>query len=90
MVPLPLRTQVLDPVDRAIDMMVNELGFSTQDAKWALKITDTGEGIDTTAAVQLLHRQRKKNEHNPFGQGDTLLSDFIKCQKSQELGWRWA
>ncbi|KAJ5933058.1 hypothetical protein N7516_007547 [Penicillium verrucosum] len=90
MVPLPLRTQVLDPVDRAIDMMVNELGFSTQDAKWALKITDTGEGIDTTAAVQLLQRQRKKNEHNPFGQGDTLLSDFIKCQKSQELGWRWA
>ncbi|OQD98521.1 hypothetical protein PENSOL_c009G07323 [Penicillium solitum] len=90
MIPLPLRPQVLDPVDRAIDMMVNELGFSTQDAKWALKITDTGEGIDATAAVQLLQRQRKKNEGNPFGQGDTLLSDVIKRQKSQELGWRWA
>ncbi|OQD61628.1 hypothetical protein PENPOL_c016G06727 [Penicillium polonicum] len=90
MMPLPLRPQVLDPVDRAIDMMVNELGFSTQDAKWALKITDTGEGIDATAAVQLLQRQRKKNERNPFGQGDTLLSDVIKRQKSQELGWRWA
>ncbi|KAJ5598550.1 hypothetical protein N7537_008634 [Penicillium hordei] len=90
MVSLPLRPQVLDPVDRAIDMMVNELGFSTQDAKWALKITDTGEGIDATAAVQLLQRQRKKNERNPFGQGDTLLSDVIKRQKSQELGWHWA
>ncbi|KAJ5201212.1 hypothetical protein N7449_006015 [Penicillium cf. viridicatum] len=88
--PLPLGPQVLDPVDRAIDMMVNELRFSTQDAKWALKITDTGEGIDATAAVQLLQRQRKKNERNPFGQGDTLLSDVIKRQKSQELGWRWA
>ncbi|KAJ5471202.1 hypothetical protein N7530_008559 [Penicillium desertorum] len=86
----PLRPQVLDPVDRAIDMMVNELGFSPQDAKWALKITDTGEGIDATAAVELLQRQRMQNERNPFGQGNTLLSDVIKRQKSQELGWRWA
>ncbi|KAJ5822675.1 hypothetical protein N7447_005015 [Penicillium robsamsonii] len=89
-VPLPLRPQVLDPVDRAIDMMVNELGFSPQDAKWALKITDTGEGIDAPAAVQLLQRQRRKNQHNPSGQGDTLLSDVIKRQKSQESGWHWA
>ncbi|KAJ5504932.1 hypothetical protein N7463_007806 [Penicillium fimorum] len=90
MVPMPLRPQVLDPVDRAIDMMVNELGFSPRDAKWALKITDTGEGIDAPAAIQLLQRQRRKNQHNPFGQGDTLLSDVIKRQKSQEPGWRWA
>ncbi|KGO62091.1 hypothetical protein PEX1_023550 [Penicillium expansum] len=90
MMPLPLRPQVLDPVDRAIDMMVNELGFNTQDAKWALKITDTGEGIDATAAVQLLQHQRQKNERNPFGQGDILLSDVIKRQKSRDSGWRWA
>ncbi|KXG50426.1 uncharacterized protein PGRI_069170 [Penicillium griseofulvum] len=90
MVPRPLRPQVLDPVDRAIDMMVNELGFNPQDAKWALKITDTGEGIDAPAAVQLLERQRKKNQHNPLGQGDNLMADVIKRQKSQESGWRWA
>jgi hypothetical protein len=90
MVPRPLRPQVLDPVDRAIDMMVNELGFNPQDAKWALKITDTGEGIDAPAAVQLLERQRKKNQRNPLGQGDNLLADVIKRQKSQESGWRWA
>ncbi|KAJ5205384.1 hypothetical protein N7472_001832 [Penicillium cf. griseofulvum] len=90
MIPRPLRPQVLDPVDRAIDMMVNQLGFNTQDAKWALKITDTGEGIDVPAAVQLLERQREKNQHNPLGQGDTLLADVIKRQKSQESGWRWA
>ncbi|CAI7646293.1 unnamed protein product [Penicillium glandicola] len=90
MVPLPLRPQVLDPVDRAIHMMVHELGFSTQDAKWALKITDTGEGIDISAAMQLLQGQRRKNELNPLRQGDTLLSDVIKRQKSEESGWRWA
>ncbi|CAG7917998.1 unnamed protein product [Penicillium olsonii] len=84
------RPQVLDPVDRAIDMIVNELGFATEDAKWALKITDTGEGIDAEAAVQLLKKQKKKNERNPFGKRDSLLSSVIKRQKSHESGWRWA
>jgi hypothetical protein len=86
----PLRPQVLDPVDRAIDMIVNELGFGAEDAKWALKITDTGEGIDARAAVLLLQRQRRKNERNPFGGSDTLLSSVIERQKSQDSGWRWA
>ena len=71
-------------------MMVNELGFNTQDAKWALKITDTGEGIDASAAVRLLQRQRENNQRNPLGQGNTPLSDVIKRQKPQESGWRWA
>ncbi|KAI2689294.1 hypothetical protein DTO012A9_2383 [Penicillium roqueforti] len=86
----PPRPQVLDPVDRAIDMIVNDLGFATEDAKWALKITDTGEGIDADAAVQLLKKQKKKNERNPFGKRDSLLSSVIKRQKSHESGWRWA
>ncbi|CAG8928862.1 unnamed protein product [Penicillium salamii] len=84
------RPQVLDPVDRAIDMIVHELGFATEDAKWALKITDTGEGIDAEAAVQLLKKQKKKNERNPFGKRDSLLSSVIKKQKSHDSGWRWA
>lgn len=87
---VPHQPQVLDPVDRAINTMVNEMGFHTEDAKWALKITDTGEGIDVSAAIQLLERQRKKNERNPFGKRNTLLSTVIKRQKSQESGWRWA
>jgi hypothetical protein len=86
----PLRPQVLDPVDLAIHMMVNDLGFATEDAKWALKITDTGEGIDAAAAVQLLQRQKKKNERNPFGKRDNLLSSVIRKQKSHDSGWRWA
>ncbi|KAJ5302349.1 hypothetical protein PENANT_c008G10555 [Penicillium antarcticum] len=87
---VPLQPQVLDPADRAIDTMVNEMGFDPEDAKWALKITDTGEGIDASAAIKLLQRQRKKNERNPFGKRGSLLSAVIKRQKSQEHGWRWA
>ncbi|KAJ5778862.1 hypothetical protein N7457_006582 [Penicillium paradoxum] len=88
--PVPLRPQVLDPVDRAIHVIVNELGFDAEDAKWALKITDTGEGIDAHAAVKLLQRQRIKNERNPFGQRDSLLSSAIRRQQSDDSGWRWA
>lgn len=87
---MPLQPQVLDPVDRAINTMVNEMGFNAEDAKWALKITDTGEGIDAAAAINILERQRKKNERNPFAKRNTLLSAVIKRQKSQEIGWRWA
>ncbi|KAJ5566799.1 hypothetical protein N7535_006105 [Penicillium sp. DV-2018c] len=97
-IPGPLRPQVLDPVDKAIDMIVNELGFAAEDAKWALKITDTGEGIDARAAVQLLQREWRRNERNllrGYGGGsgsgsETLLSSVIERQKSQGSGWRWA
>ncbi|PGH12762.1 hypothetical protein AJ80_06586 [Polytolypa hystricis UAMH7299] len=47
-------SEVLDPADMAMHKMVNELGFSEQDAKWALKCTDTGESLDVDAAVRLL------------------------------------
>jgi len=47
---------VRDPVDIAMHRIVNELGFSQEDAKWALKQTDTGESIDVDAAVDLLQR----------------------------------
>lgn len=87
--PAPV-THILDPVDRAIDMIVNGLGFAAEDAKWALKITDTGEGINVTAAVQLLQKQKKKNERLLFGRRDSLLSSVMKRQKSHPTGWRWA
>lgn len=48
-----------DPVDRAIDIMVRELGFLDSEAKWALRTTDTGEGVDFNAAVALLLRERE-------------------------------
>jgi hypothetical protein len=83
----------MDPVDRAINMIVNELGFAQEDAKWALKITDTGEGIDVPAAVHMLQRQKKKNDRNNIFSNrkrSSLLTDVMKRQGSTDSGWRWA
>ncbi|KAL4763584.1 uncharacterized protein BDW70DRAFT_7426 [Aspergillus foveolatus] len=52
--------QIRDPADQAIEMMVCELGFAEEDAKWALKITDTGEGINPNAAVSLLLQEYQR------------------------------
>ena len=84
--------QVLDPVDRAMDRLVIQLGFDETDVKWALKITDTGEGIDVEAAEQLLKQQKKKQERNPFASRgkQSLLMSVMKRQGSQDSGWRWA
>ena len=71
---------VLDPVDRAIDMMVRELGFRDTEAKWALRTTDTGEGVDVNAAVNLLVREREASTSAARGLGTI----------SEEPGWRWA
>jgi light-regulated signal transduction histidine kinase (bacteriophytochrome) len=72
--------------------MVNELGFNQDDVKWALKITDTGEGIDVDAAEQLLKQQKRKHERNPFAPRgkDSLLRSVMKRQGSQDSGWRFA
>ncbi|KAJ5646338.1 hypothetical protein N7490_002710 [Penicillium lividum] len=92
----PFQSQVQDPVDRAISRMVNELGFLEDDVKWALKITDTGEGINVQAAEQLLQQQKKKADRNPFvprGRNNgknRLLMSVMKQQGTQESGWRWA
>jgi len=88
----PLEAQFQDPVDRAIRRMVHELGFNEDDVKWALKITDTGEGIDMAAAEGLLKQQRLKQLHNPLAPRgkNGLLHSVMKRQKSQDSGWRWA
>lgn len=72
--------------------MVHDLGFDENDVKWALKITDTGEGIDVQAAERLLKQQKRKNLHNPFAPRgkDSLLHSVMKRQGSQDSGWRWA
>lgn len=90
--PPPLRPQVQDPVDRALNRMVNELGFNEDDVKWALKITDTGEGIDVRAAETLLRQQKRRFQHNPFAPRgkDSLLQSVMKRKGSQDSGWRWA
>lgn len=83
-------------------MIVNELGFSEADAKWALKITDTGDSIDVNAAVRLLLKERKKRERNQLlarlkrgssgGSSDgSLVSPFLNTNPLPNTpGWRWA
>ncbi|KAJ5109914.1 hypothetical protein N7532_002559 [Penicillium argentinense] len=84
-----LPPQVQDPVDRAINRMVNELGFNEEDVKWALKITDTGEGIDVEAAESLLKQEKKKKK--PFSsRKESLLHSVMKRQRSTDSGWRFA
>ncbi|KAJ5674655.1 uncharacterized protein N7477_004589 [Penicillium maclennaniae] len=90
--PPPLRPQVQDPVDRAMYRMVHELGFNEDDVKWALKITDTGEGIDGLAAERLLKEERRKQQRDPFAPRgkNSFLHSVMNLQGSQESGWRWA
>lgn len=88
--------QVRDPVDQAIDMMVRELGFQEQDAKWALKVTDSGEGINVNAAVSLLIREHQNYQRNnnvvPMRtyRSNSLLSSVIASPESMNSVWRWA
>ncbi|KAE8354755.1 hypothetical protein BDV28DRAFT_155923 [Aspergillus coremiiformis] len=94
--PLPIyQSQVRDPVDQAMDMMVRELGFKEQDAKWALKITDTGEGINANAAVSLLLREHQNFQRNNVVstrayRSNSLLSSVISSPESMNSVWRWA
>ncbi|KAB8237702.1 uncharacterized protein BDW43DRAFT_297385 [Aspergillus alliaceus] len=95
--PLPIyQPQVRDPVDQAMDMMVRELGFKEDDAKWALKITDTGEGINANAAVSLLLREHQNFQRNDnvvsmrAYRSNSLLSSVISSPESMNSVWRWA
>jgi UBA/TS-N domain len=57
----PLQLEMADPqavnsADRAIFRIV-EMGFSPEDARGALKITDMGDGLRVDRAVEFLLRQ---------------------------------
>ncbi|KAH8431392.1 uncharacterized protein LDX57_009055 [Aspergillus melleus] len=85
--------QVHDPVDKAIAMMVGDLGYHEEDAKWALKVTDTGEGIDVNAAVTLLMREHQnfalRRDPSLRTQPKSLFSSVINSRESVNNGWRW-
>jgi hypothetical protein len=96
----------IDPADKALRLMVGELGFSEHDAKWALKITDMGDAINTDAAVQLLLKERRRhNKGLRFSQllkpwssqssedsgSDNLVDPLLNAPaNSGGAGWRWA
>jgi hypothetical protein len=45
---------VVDPVDKALALLVNEMGFSLAASKKALAASDDGSGLNTTKAIALL------------------------------------
>lgn len=49
-----LSSGVIDPTDKAVALMVQEMGFSELEAKRALAMSDTGSGINVERAVELL------------------------------------
>ncbi|OKL63156.1 hypothetical protein UA08_01359 [Talaromyces atroroseus] len=78
----------LDPVDKAIHKIVHDLGFSEHDAKWALKITDTGDMLDTNAAIRLLLRERDKRAISSMEDRSDSLVDASKHRGT--VAWQWA
>ncbi|OJJ97495.1 hypothetical protein ASPACDRAFT_1175, partial [Aspergillus aculeatus ATCC 16872] len=91
--PVLRHPQVQDPTDKAMDLLVRELGFKEEDAKWALKITDSGEGINASAAVSLLkreHRNRQEGQGRRTPPSESLLSSVINSPESRTSGWKWA
>ena len=47
-------SEVVDPVDKAMNLLVRELGFAETRARKALAMCDTGSGIDLQKAIKLL------------------------------------
>ena len=58
---VPQGPQVRDPVDIAVDKMV-EMGFDEASAKKALANTDNGGRIDVEKAIRILTKQKKRAE----------------------------
>lgn len=50
----PSQHAVVDPIDKALALLVNEMGFSTAAARRALAASDDGSGPNTTKAIAIL------------------------------------
>lgn len=79
---------IVDPVDIALNKMVKELGFNEEDAKWALKYTDTGESLDVEAAIDLL-LQKEGNVAGLTRSKATPAMDY-ESDLVWRPTWRWA
>jgi hypothetical protein len=56
-------SEVVDPVDKAMNLLVRELGFAETRARKALAMCDTGSGIDLQKAIDLLTVDSKDSKH---------------------------
>lgn len=52
--PAAPKSEVIDPVDKAMAILVHELGFAEARARKALAMCDTGSGINLEKAIELL------------------------------------
>ena len=50
---------IVDPIDKAMHLLVHELGFAETNAKRALAMCDSGSGIDVQKAIELLSIESK-------------------------------
>lgn len=60
-----MRSDIVDPVDKAMDLLVRELGFEETRARKALAMCDSGSGIDLHKAVELLGIGAKDVSRSP-------------------------
>lgn len=84
----PPGPQVVDPVDRAMQKMINEMGFTKEEASWALRVCETGERVDVERAVSmLLKRKASEGEPKPktTGLGIALTGSELPVRSSMEL-----
>jgi hypothetical protein len=58
----PLPVDVVDPIDKALRLLVQEMGFPEANAKRALAMTDTGSGIDVNRAIEMLSLDSKPRQ----------------------------
>ena len=58
--------EVIDPVDKAMNVLVKELGFEETRARKALAMCDSGSGIDLEKAVELLAVDAKAVTRRPL------------------------
>lgn len=73
---------VIDPADRAVALLVHDMGFSESEAKRALALSDTGSGISIETAVEILSAgkpsrtepRRARLSELPAGVGDAKLA----------------
>jgi hypothetical protein len=95
----PYTPQVRDPVDVAMSRMVDDLGFTREDSKRALKATDSGDSINVDAAVMMLVKERRKDDPGlrqlelelgvDMDSMNTFTDDALNKIKSSP-NWRWA
>ena len=80
------RSEIVDPIDKALQLLTKELGFAERNAKRALAMSDSGSGIDVEKAIHLLVIESTKSETMPIElpTPDDVVSPLRKQTKKKE------